>query len=414
MAVETVGREKNSVPFVRNLGGVPKDDSSLIRPVKSVSEEADVFSDSDTLLHEEFVDLYDWLKPWPLERVLRFSVFNRIKKVLLRLWPDAKIRPFGSLHTGLFLPTSDIDVLVEDNTLPPDYLERTAKELRSSGMAENIVVVDTASVPIVKMVDADTEIFLDISFNTAQGLRAADYINEMRISYPLLEPLVFILKQFLVERNLNQTFTGGLSSYGLVLLIINFLQIGSSEDYRKKTMKEVNMGLVLLKFFQFYGQDFNYVKLAIRISDGGSYPLREELRRQMSRVSGSLLCIEDPLQPENDIGHSSHNFMCVRQAFEQALWILSSVFVCASTGRCKWWSGYKGSLLAFVFVISEKHIRYREWLQGRLLADNAPARLSPLIPPEITSPLNWSQLFASAPPPIIRRQCSYSSALDLS
>lgn len=62
-------------------------------------------------------------------------------------------------------------------------------------------------------------------------------------------------------------------------------------------MKEVNMGLVLLKFFQFYGQDFNYVKLAIRISDGGSYPLREELRRQMSRVSGSLLCIEDPLQP---------------------------------------------------------------------------------------------------------------------
>lgn len=71
-------------------------------------------------------------------------------------------------------------------------------------MAENIVVVDTASVPIVKMVDADTEIFLDISFNTAQGLRAADYINEMRISYPLLEPLVFILKQFLVERNLNQ------------------------------------------------------------------------------------------------------------------------------------------------------------------------------------------------------------------
>lgn len=46
------------------------------------------------------------------------------------MWPDAKIRPFGSLHTGLFLPTSDIDVLVEDNTLPPDYLERTAKELR--------------------------------------------------------------------------------------------------------------------------------------------------------------------------------------------------------------------------------------------------------------------------------------------
>ena len=40
-----------------------------------------------------------------------------------------------------------------------------------------------------------------------------------------MEPLILILKQFLIQRNLNQTFTGGLSSYGLILMLISFLQV---------------------------------------------------------------------------------------------------------------------------------------------------------------------------------------------
>ena len=77
---------------------------------------------------------------------------------------------------------------------------------RASGISSDIRIVDSATVPIVKMIDNDTKMFLDISFNTAQGLKAAEYINEMRKLYPLLEPLVYVLKQFLVERSLNQVF----------------------------------------------------------------------------------------------------------------------------------------------------------------------------------------------------------------
>ena len=41
--------------------------------------------------------------------------------------------------------------------------------------------------------------------------------------FPVLKPLTLVLKQLLVEKGLNDAYTGGLSSYGLVLLIASLL-----------------------------------------------------------------------------------------------------------------------------------------------------------------------------------------------
>ena len=43
--------------------------------------------------------------------------------------------------------------------------------------------------------------------------------------FPCLPPLVLVLKQFLVQRDLNEVFAGGISSHSLVLMIISFLQV---------------------------------------------------------------------------------------------------------------------------------------------------------------------------------------------
>jgi len=43
--------------------------------------------------------------------------------------------------------------------------------------------------------------------------------------YPVLSKLVLVLKQFLLQRDLNEVFTGGISSYSLILLVISFLQV---------------------------------------------------------------------------------------------------------------------------------------------------------------------------------------------
>ena len=43
--------------------------------------------------------------------------------------------------------------------------------------------------------------------------------------YPTLRYLVLVLKQFLLQRDMNEVFTGGISSYSLTLLAISFLQV---------------------------------------------------------------------------------------------------------------------------------------------------------------------------------------------
>lgn len=43
--------------------------------------------------------------------------------------------------------------------------------------------------------------------------------------FPVLPKLVLVLKQFLLQRDLNEVFTGGISSYSLILLTVSFLQV---------------------------------------------------------------------------------------------------------------------------------------------------------------------------------------------
>ena len=108
--------------------------------------------------------------------------------------------------------------------------------------------------------------------------------------------LVLVLKQFLLQRDLNEVFTGGISSYSLILMTVSFLQ---THPRLEAVLPGSNLGVLLIEFFELYGKRFNYFNTAIRVRDGGGYVRREEVIRNMDNgyKSSSLLCIEDPLMP---------------------------------------------------------------------------------------------------------------------
>lgn len=60
----------------------------------------------------------------------------------------------------------------------------------------------------------------------------------------------------------------------------------------------INLGILLIEFFELYGRDFNYLKTGIRVKNGGAYLAKEEMVKAMGNGNRpSMLCIEDPLQP---------------------------------------------------------------------------------------------------------------------
>lgn len=66
-------------------------------------------------LHQEIEQFYNYVLPTPTEHAIRNEVVQRIEAVVHSIWPSALVEIFGSFRTGLFLPTSDIDLVVIGN-----------------------------------------------------------------------------------------------------------------------------------------------------------------------------------------------------------------------------------------------------------------------------------------------------------
>lgn len=82
--------------------------------------------------------------------------------------------------------------------------------------------------PIIKLRDKESDVKVDISFNMSSGVQSAKLIKDFKKKFPVLAKLVLVLKQFLLQRDLNEVFTGGISSYSLILMTISFLQVSEA------------------------------------------------------------------------------------------------------------------------------------------------------------------------------------------
>lgn len=75
------------------------------------------------------------------------------------------------------------------------------------------------------MTEKTTDVRVDISFNMNNGVKSAEMIKHYMSVYPMLPKLVLVLKQFLAQRDMNEVFYGGISSYSLILMVVSFLQV---------------------------------------------------------------------------------------------------------------------------------------------------------------------------------------------
>ncbi|XP_054477670.1 terminal nucleotidyltransferase 4A-like [Anoplopoma fimbria] len=308
-------------------------------------------------LHEEIVDFFNFMSPRPEEEAMRRAVVNRIESVIKDLWPTARVEIFGSFSTGLYLPSSDIDLVVfgKWDHPPLQELEQALKKHNVAGQYP-IKVLDKATVPIIKLTDHETEVKVDISFNVETAVKAAQFIKSYLKKYTVLPPLIFVLKQFLLQRDLNEVFTGGISSYSLILMAISFLQLHPRIDTRRAN---INLGILLIEFFELYGRDFNYMKTGIRVKNGGAYLSKEETLKAIgSENRPSMLCIEDPIQPGNDVGRSSYGVLQVKQVFDFAYMVLSHGV--SPLARAYPNKDYD-STLGRIIKVSPEVLAYRDW-----------------------------------------------------
>ncbi|CAD7697339.1 unnamed protein product [Ostreobium quekettii] len=270
-------------------------------------------------LHNEIVELYQVLQPSEAEAATRAGAVDRVTQVVKSLWPNSKAAVFGSYATRLYLPTSDIDMVVLDvgTTEIVSCLKTLGRKLVEDKIAEDLQVIAKARVPIVKFKERTSGIPFDISFEAQSGPAAAAHVQERLNQWPPLRPLIMVLKIFLRQRHLHEVYLGGLGSYGLTMLVTTFLQMHRSRFVDRRGELEPCLGTLLIDFFRLYGRSLNSHEVGISSVDAGCFfPKRAKGWIMQNRPHH--LAIQDPLNSENDVGRGSFMSAKLRHAFDYA------------------------------------------------------------------------------------------------
>ncbi|CAK9167169.1 unnamed protein product [Ilex paraguariensis] len=272
-------------------------------------------------LHKEILDFCDFLSPTPEEQAIRLAAVESVFGVIRYIWPNCKPEVFGSFKTGLYLPSSDIDVVIlgSDIKSPQIGLHALSRALSQRGIAKKIQVIAKARVPIIKFVEKRSGVAFDISFDVQNGPKAAEFIEDAVCKWPPLRPLCLILKVFLQQRELNEVYSGGIGSYALLTMLIATMQ--SLSDCQASP--ERNLGVLLVNFFDIYGRKLNTCDVGVSCSVGGTFFLKS-CKGFSIKARPFLISIEDPQAPENDIGKNSFNYFQVRSAFAMAFSTLTN------------------------------------------------------------------------------------------
>ncbi|KAJ2912793.1 hypothetical protein MD484_g7618, partial [Candolleomyces efflorescens] len=328
---------------------------------------------SQPSLNREIAYYVEYMKATKVEMALRIDLINRFTALIKKITGSTtSVRPVGSCVTGLFFPTSDIDMVMAFSPRPLSLLQN---DISRSGFSSNIHAVLNASVPLLRITDAVTGLEIDLTMSDGHGERATRAVrgwledqasdDERRV----IQSLVMVLKLFLSIRRLGTTFTGGINSYVLVWMVVawaklempklhaqatntlpsrvparssrlddltaefNSISISShisslSQPQKKSSAStttsgspsqsasttRTNLGSALLSFLRFYGQEFDYETKSIRFTSSSV----EYTSKAWSSSASYLLSITDPADSSVDMGSKAYGIKHVQETFRDA------------------------------------------------------------------------------------------------
>ncbi|KAL1843112.1 hypothetical protein VTJ49DRAFT_3059 [Mycothermus thermophilus] len=277
-------------------------------------------------LHKEVVDFYEYIRPRDFEERLRQEVVDNLKSFCRKVYSDAEMYPFGSFPSGLYLPTADMDMVFMSDSFfrgglakyhTKSFMFRFRSNLISHRIAWNdeIELITRAKVPLVKFIENKTGLKVDVSFENSTGVTAINTFKAWRDQYPGMPALVTLIKHFLMMRGLNEPVNGGIGGFSVICLVVSMLQMMPEVQSGNLDTRH-HLGQLLLRFFDLYGNKFNYKRVAISLD-----PPRWIAKNQVTAIAYKnfdRLSIIDPNNPANDIAGGSSNTPTIMSLFAGA------------------------------------------------------------------------------------------------
>ena len=267
------------------------------------------------------------------------EILQELQSVVNEINPDYTVNLYGSYCTGLCLPWSDIDTVITCKSGQTDefFLSRLYYKLNQKPWVREHKFIENTAIPIIKLISNDKFNFhIDISEESEKhfGLKTVELVKSYLKEYSVLEPIILALKTLLNNGNLNNPYTGGLSSYGLILMVVSFIQSEIDSDKYKEKSPNI-LGETFLNVLGHYGIFFdynNYVIITYPVNDNNDGSDRES---SFSFVPNSHeLIIVDPLNKHNNVAKSTFQFMNIKMGFLIAFMVAKEDCECGCHYGC--------------------------------------------------------------------------------
>jgi non-canonical poly(A) RNA polymerase PAPD5/7 len=180
-------------------------------------------------LDEEIRTFMRYIEPTPQEVRMRMGLVQRFTKLITCFNMNASVQPVGSYVTGLYFPTSDIDMVISkkasDGRSSHAILFILIGKIRHSGFASRVEDVLQARVPLIRITDKITGIQIDLTAADTHAVNATEAVQKwLQLSSPA-KPLLFAVKMFLSVRRCGTTYTGGIDSYVLFWMVVAWVEL---------------------------------------------------------------------------------------------------------------------------------------------------------------------------------------------
>ncbi|KAH8094669.1 hypothetical protein BXZ70DRAFT_908781 [Cristinia sonorae] len=277
-------------------------------------------------LHDEIVAYVAYCNATEQEVRARVLVVAKLEQFIRRRVSVCDVQLFGSVALDVCLPDSDIDLVIQtpqvyDDKYKTRVLHQLASMFRFSISCREPTVAVGACVPVLQFKTSPPlgSYDIDISINADDGVKAVPVIKEYLANFPILRPLLLVLKGFLRKLDLHSASNGGLGSYGLSCMTICFLKLIIRKRDEKLTtdfMENESLGVLLMDFLQFYGQELDWTTSCISPAQG-EIVTKESLGFRNSTLPEAL-SIQCLLNPGRDIGRSASRAKQIKAAFSDA------------------------------------------------------------------------------------------------
>ncbi|CAH2049002.1 unnamed protein product, partial [Iphiclides podalirius] len=250
----------------------------------------------------------------------KMNLWRYLYITIKSIFPRYGLYVVGSTMSGFALDSSDMDLClyvralahVEPRAHALLHLSHVLGYLRGLDPGAELI---PAKVPILKLRDARHGLHVDLNCNNVVGVRNTGLLGCYSRADWRVRPLVALAKLWARAHRINDARRRTLSSYALTLMVIHFLQCGTSPPVLPRAgaagaagagagagraLNRSTLGELFLHLLKYYAE-FPYEQYAVSVRAARRVPLAECRARdpQPHAHQWKLLCVEEPFDLSN-------------------------------------------------------------------------------------------------------------------